>query len=105
MDSNSSRVCSRCIFFRPHIYFPYIGYCLIKQGVATYEEPAICSSFKPSSIDEMKNILREQGWLYCVNCRKILRDEKELEEHLKQHIISPGVLIDEAVAEEAHTGD
>ncbi|MEM4789714.1 MAG: hypothetical protein QXV06_08000 [Ignisphaera sp.] len=105
MDSDSGRICSRCLFFRPHIYFPYIGYCIVKHNSVLHEEPATCSSFKPSSIDGLKNIFKEQGWLYCVNCRKILINEIELEEHLKQHVVSSGVVLDEAIAEEAHAGD
>ncbi|MEM1778112.1 MAG: hypothetical protein QXJ56_04860 [Ignisphaera sp.] len=105
MDSVESELCSRCVFFKPHIYFPYIGYCMVKQSAAVQERPAICGSFKSTSIEELRRILKLQGWLYCVNCRKAIYDERELEEHVKQHLVAPGIVLDEAIAEEAHAGD
>ena len=101
----SKDVCSRCIFFKPNIYYPYIGYCVIKNESKFYEEPAVCESFKPSSIDELKKALETQGWLYCVNCRKVIHDVDELEKHVREHLVSTGIVIDEAVAEEAHSVD
>ena len=65
----------------------------------------VCESYKPVSIDELKKALSEQGWLYCVNCRRTIYTETELEEHVKEHLVAPGIIIDEAVREEAHSGD
>ncbi|MCS7110916.1 MAG: hypothetical protein RMI45_05190 [Ignisphaera sp.] len=106
MDSATEGAsCSRCVYFKPHIYFPYVGYCVIKQGTAVHQELTVCESFKPSSVDELRGFLRREGWLYCVNCRRFIYTEVELEEHARQHLVSPGVVLDEAIAEEAHAGD
>ncbi|MEM1683893.1 MAG: hypothetical protein QXG46_05900 [Ignisphaera sp.] len=105
MYIESSDVCGRCIFFKPHIYFPYVGYCVVKQNAVSFEVQGFCESFRPSSIDELRTILREKGWLYCVNCRKIIYDENELKEHVEKHFISPDVTLDESIAEEAYIGD
>jgi len=101
----SGDTCSRCVFFKPNIYFPYIGYCVVKDDAKLHEEPAVCESFKPVSLDELKKALREQGWLYCVNCREVIHTLEELEKHVSRHLVSTGVVIDEAVAEEAHSSD
>ncbi|MCI4436589.1 MAG: hypothetical protein JHC33_07245 [Ignisphaera sp.] len=69
------------------------------------ETAEICDKFKEASLDELKQVLKQQGWLYCLTCRKTIVDEEELEKHFKKHTIVSGVVIDEAVFEEAPIGD
>lgn len=101
MDKKS---CSRCIFFKPHIYFPYIGFCIIRD-TSVVDNIEICNDFKPSSLDELKRALAENGWLYCVTCRKIILSEEELEKHIKEHFVTSSVFIDDVIAEETPAGD
>ncbi|NAY89144.1 MAG: hypothetical protein GU347_00230 [Desulfurococcales archaeon] len=56
-------------------------------------------------MSELKNLLKERGWLYCLTCKKTIVDEEELEKHFMKHIIIGEILIDDAVSEEAHAGD
>lgn len=97
-------VCRHCVYFKPHIYFPYIGYCAItREGV--YEKVEVCEKFRKTSLEELREILRREGWVYCVSCRKTIVDEKELVEHMEKHVVAVDVVIDEAVAEEAPLAD
>ncbi|MCI4396274.1 MAG: hypothetical protein JHC28_01775 [Thermoprotei archaeon] len=64
-----------------------------------------CDRFKEPSLSELKNLLKERGWLYCLTCKKTIVDEEELEKHFMKHIIIGEILIDDAVFEEAHAGD
>lgn len=97
-------ICKHCVFFKPNIYYPFIGYCILREE-GTRIKVEVCRDFRKSSFEELKNILREQGWLYCVTCGRVITDEKELEEHVREHLITTGVVIDEAVSEEAPMGD
>lgn len=79
---------------------------MLKQSTEMVTENVeVCSSFRKSSIDELKEILKREGWIYCISCRKVILSEEELENHLKEHIVVSGIVMDEAIAEEAPTAD
>ena len=98
--------CINCVYFKPNIYHPYLGLCILKtESGSVVEIVEICDKFKETSLDELKQVLKQQGWLLCLTCRKTIVDEEELEKHFKEHIVVSGIVIDEAVSEEAHVGD
>jgi thioredoxin-related protein len=98
--------CIHCIYFKPNIHNPYLGLCDLKiEAGSVVETVEICDKFREVSLDELKHVLKQQGWLYCLTCRKTIVDEEELEKHFKEHIVVSGVVIDESVAEEAPIGD
>ncbi len=102
----NEKKCFHCIYFKPNIYFPYIGLCRVREEVESAEKLVEkCDKFRESSIHELREVLRRQGWLYCITCRETIVDESELEKHVKEHIVVEGVVIDEAVVEEAPSGD
>jgi thioredoxin-related protein len=102
----SRKSCIHCIYFKPNVHYPYLGLCVLKieQG-STVETVEVCENFKEASLDELKQTLKSQGWLYCITCRKTITDEEELESHVKNHVVVSGVVIDEAISEEAPLGD
>ncbi len=100
----SNKSCFYCIHFKPNIHYPFLGLCTIKDKNIV-ERVEICDSYRGSSLEELKKVLKTQGWLYCLTCRKTIVDEEELEEHVREHVVISGVIIDEAVPEEAPSGD
>ncbi|MCC6016761.1 MAG: hypothetical protein LM582_06950 [Desulfurococcaceae archaeon] len=102
----SKRSCIHCVYFKPNIHYPYLGLCILKIELGSVVETVeICDKFKETSLGELKQVLKQQGWLYCLTCRKTIVDEEELEKHFKEHIVVSGVVVDEAVSEEAPVGD
>lgn len=101
------RECLQCAYFKPHIYYPYLGLCMAKREiVSSAEEVRACPSFESESLHRLREALALRGWVYCVSCGKTLTTTEELEEHGRRgHTISDDVLVDDVVAEEAPSGD
>jgi len=98
--------CLRCVYFKPNSILPYVGYCEVKGRVESAPEHLTpCGDFKEASIDELKAVLRKDGWVYCVTCASTITSEEELLEHYRKHVVVPGALVDESVVEEAPGGD
>lgn len=97
--------CLDCAYFRPHPYFPYVGLCILQQEARVASTVEACASFKRASLNELKEALREEGWLYCLDCNSVITDEGELEEHYNRYRIAVGVVIDEVFREEAYSAD
>ncbi|MCI4408097.1 MAG: hypothetical protein JHC26_03310 [Thermofilum sp.] len=92
--------CTGCVYFKPHVYVPYIGFCNLYR-TDVIDRAAPCESFKPVSLEDLAKHLEENGWLYCINCRKIITTREELEKHFQEHVIAKEVVIDTSVGEEA----
>ncbi|MGB9827260.1 hypothetical protein IMZ38_01215 [Thermosphaera chiliense] len=98
--------CLRCVYFKPNSILPYIGYCEARRRAeSAIEHGAPCGDFREATIDELKAVLEKEGWLYCLTCASTITSEEELLEHYRKHVVIPGVLVDESVAEEAPSGD
>ncbi len=96
--------CLRCIFFKVHSLFPYLGYCE-KRGEVIVSSPKECGDFKQVDLDYLKEIVEKEGSVYCVTCRKPITSIKELEEYMKEHVIVSRTIVDEVVSEETPTAD
>jgi len=88
------------VYFKPHVYVPYIGSCNVYR-TDVIEMAAPCESFKPVSWEDLARHLEEYGWLYCVNCRRIITTREELEKHYHEHVVAKEVVMDVSIGEEA----
>jgi len=88
------------VYFKPHVYVPYIGSCNVYR-TDVIEKAAPCESFKPVSWEDLARHLEEYGWLYCVNCRRIITTREELEKHYHEHVVAKEVVMDVSIGEEA----
>lgn len=99
----AEEVCRNCLHYQPHVFFPYIGYCSTNER--SVHENETCGRFKRVSLDELLSALDTRGGVYCVTCGATIVDRDQLESHPKAHRVVTGMVIDEAIAEEAKAAD
>jgi len=95
--------CRNCVYFQPHIFFPYIGHCDANEKPT--HEHGTCEKFKKVSLDELLSALNRKGGVYCITCGVTIVDRSELENHSREHRVVSGIVFDEAIAAEARSAD
>lgn len=91
--------CNRCIHLIPHHIYEYLGFCEKRSElIITTAKP--CSDFREISLEKLKRILQERGWIYCATCKKPIYFIEELEKHSGEKLTYK-VYIDEAALEES----
>jgi hypothetical protein len=92
--------CTKCARYILHDTYYFLGYCSSKEQIIPHSEGA-CEHFE--AIDLAK-ALKENGWLYCVTCRKPVYSIEELRDHVGD-ILAFQVYNDEVASEESPSGD
>ncbi len=92
MDRDSER-CSLCRNWRPHIFYPVLGYCTVK-GRLTFDDDW-CESFMRISYDE-------ERFYWCLTCRMRLTSQEAREHASKGHKVYLSGYIDPDVREEIY---
>lgn len=96
--------CRKCVFFKVHDVFDYIGYCSLKNELVI-PGPVECPHYQEVTRDQLSRIIEEQGWLYCVTCRRAIHSLEELEKYLEKYTIAPEIFSDEVASEESPPAD
>lgn len=96
--------CRKCVFFKAHDLFDYIDYCSIRKELVIPEHEE-CPHYREVTRDQLAKIIREQGWLYCITCRKVIHSVEELDEYLNKHIIVQETFSDDVASEESPAAD
>ncbi len=102
-EKPSALVCGRCVFFRPHDVYEYMGYCT-KKGLLVTADNRPCSDYKEASVEDLKKVLEERGWLYCASCKEPIYDVDDLMKHAA-HLHYQDTFSDEVATEEAPAAD
>ncbi len=77
--------CKRCLLFRPHDAYEYLGLCIHKNELIVLKpDMKACKDFKEFTLDELKKVLIEKGWLRCISCKKPIHTVEELGEHIEE---------------------
>jgi hypothetical protein len=92
--------CTRCAKYVLHDTYHFLGYCNSKQQIVPYSEGG-CEHFEAL---DLNTAFKENGWLYCVTCRKPVYSIDELREHVGD-ILTSHVYNDEVASEESPSGD
>jgi hypothetical protein len=61
-----------------------------------------CDEFKEVNLEDLRNIIRSKGWLYCNTCRKAIYTVEELIEHIEDEL-GAALFSDVVASEEAPT--
>ena len=85
--------------------FSEYGYCVRLGRIVSPRSGETCENYRVVSVEELKNILKKQGYLYCVTCKQYLFTEEELEDHIKHHTVIAGLVRDEGAPEEIPSAD
>ncbi|MGB9784273.1 MAG: hypothetical protein ACP5I2_07875 [Fervidicoccaceae archaeon] len=104
----SSKNCSSCLFFSPHIYYRNMGFCAKKRElVVNLDEGRSCPYYEEEEYENALSALREKGWVYCLSCGETITEENELFQHmkLKGHAIAGNIFIDDSILEESYSAD
>jgi len=92
--------CSRCTKYFSHDIYNFLGYCDSKEQIIPKTEGA-CEHFEAIDLDKT---FKENGWIYCVSCKKPIYSVKELKDHTGD-VISSKVYHDDIASEESPSGD
>lgn len=86
--------CSRCMHWRPHVHYPYIGYCTL-HGKMTFDDYS-CPSYKPLRINGSPRLY------WCQTCKTRLTPEEAREHIARGDRVYLGAYIDPDVREEIY---
>jgi hypothetical protein len=71
-ETKNNKRCSTCHYWRPHLLFPWIGYCTLHSKLTLENES--CKDWKPISFNES-----DREFFWCLTCRRTVhRDEVPL---------------------------
>jgi hypothetical protein len=105
MGENQVSECRRCVLYRAHDMYDFLGVCVYRDELLILTPGAkTCEKYEEFSMDELKRLLNERGWLYCVSCRKWIWTVEELQEH-RNDIVIPEFFSDIIASEEAPAAD
>jgi len=97
--------CRNCLFFKVHDSYEYLEYCInLREVVVLSDEKTPCPQFKEVTFEDLKEILSNEGFLYCVSCGEYIHFE-ELEKHLGKHTVIRGHFVDDVTSEESSVAD
>jgi hypothetical protein len=92
--------CTKCTKYVLHDTYHFLGYCNSKEQIITSAEGA-CENFEVMDLDKA---FKENGWLYCLTCKKPMYSVEELKEHVGD-MLTFHVYNDEVASEESPSGD
>lgn len=97
--------CKRCMLFRSHDAYEYLGLCIHKNELIVLT-PGMktCENFKEATLNELKKTLMKRGWLHCASCNKVIYTVEELEQHIDCILVSE-LYSDIVASEEAPAAD
>ncbi len=94
--------CEKCQYFIKHDYYDFIGLCVRKDKFLT--EKKECNGQEKIKEEEMKEVLKERGWVYCISCDEPIFSIEELEDHSGDRIVEDR-LSDDVAAEDSPAAD
>jgi hypothetical protein len=92
--------CPRCAKYISHDIYISLGYCDSKSQIIPKAEGA-CEHFEAIDVDKA---FKENGWMYCISCKKPFFSVEELGDHIG-HMMSSKVYQDDIASEESPSGD
>ena len=93
-SGDGSRVkCSLCRHWRPHVFYPYLGFCAI-HSTLTFEDYS-CPRFE-------RLTYVEDRFYWCLTCRTRLTREEALDHSSRGHRVYLAGYIDPDVREEIY---
>ncbi|MEB3847167.1 MAG: hypothetical protein GSR74_04245 [Desulfurococcales archaeon] len=89
-----SRRCYNCEYWRPHVHYPYIGYCVLHQKFTM--DTDTCDNWTPLKI-------REGDFYWCSTCKTRITGEEARKLLEKGHRVHRGAYVDPDVREELYS--
>ncbi|MGC8556069.1 MAG: hypothetical protein ACP5NG_03575 [Conexivisphaera sp.] len=96
--------CTTCAHYVPHPQYRYLGYCDEIGSVVVGDQA--CDRFSPAVNEDALRALEMRGWIYCVDCRRVIFDAEEALEHARRgELLSWRFMPDEVAREEVSAVD
>ncbi len=92
--NSNEKICGRCKYWRPHVFYSFIGYC-DKHKKFTLDIDT-CEFFEPLKIDEDK-------LYWCSTCKTRITGQEALRYLREGHRIHRGAYVDPDIKEELYS--
>ncbi len=94
--------CEECQYFIKHDFYDFIGLCVQKDKLVTKKER--CEGQEKVNEEEIEDVLKERGWVYCISCDEPIFSVEELEDHSEDRVVEDR-LSDDVASEDTPAAD